>query len=57
MRWREAYRAYSIAPAEKGDVKSSEGFGAAGVPGCTESGALGSFRRVGERKGELKERR
>jgi hypothetical protein len=34
-----------------------EGFGAKGLPGCRDEGASGSPRRVGERKGEEKERR
>jgi hypothetical protein len=38
-------------------MNSIEGLGAAGVPGCRDNGALASPRRVGERKGEEKERR
>lgn len=45
----EAYRAISIAPADQGLVKRSDGLGAAGVPGWSEEGFALSFRRVGER--------
>ena len=50
-------RAISIAPADQGLVKNMEGFGAAGEPGWIEDGVCLSPRRVGERSGELKERR
>ena len=50
-------RAISIAAAEKGLAKNRDGFGAAGEPGRMEDGVLRSGKRVGERRGELKERR
>jgi hypothetical protein len=50
-------RAISMAAAEKGLAKNMEGLGAAGEPGWMEDGLLRSENRVGERSGELKERR
>jgi hypothetical protein len=50
-------RAISIAPADQGLLNIMDGFGAAGEPGTMEDGTLWSPRRVGERSGELKERR
>lgn len=53
-------RAYSIAPADQGLANSMDGFGAAGLPGwreAAEPSVIGSLRSVGERMGELKERR
>jgi len=50
-------RAISIAAAEKGLAKNMDGLGAAGEPGWSEAGLLRSEKRVGERRGELKERR
>lgn len=50
-------RAISIAPADQGLLKNMEGFGTAGEPGTMEDGVCLSPRRVGERSGELKERR
>jgi len=50
-------RAISIAAAEKGLAKNMDGLGAAGEPGCSEDGLLRSEKRVGDRSGELKERR
>ena len=50
-------RAISIAPADQGLVKNMEGFGAAGEPGWIEVGDCLSPSKVGERSGELKERR
>ncbi len=50
-------RAISMAAAEKGLAKNREGLGAAGDPGWSEEGLLRSEKRVGERRGELKERR
>jgi hypothetical protein len=38
-------------------VKNMEGFGAAGEPGWMEDGVCLSPSRVGERRGELNERR
>jgi hypothetical protein len=52
-----SYLAISIAPAENGLGKIIEGFGPAGEPGWREDGDEGSPRRVGERRGEEKERR
>lgn len=52
-----SYLAISIAPADQGLVKITEGFGAAGVPMLREAGAWGSFKSVGERYGEENERR
>jgi hypothetical protein len=52
-----AYRAISIAPADHGLVNNMDGFGAAGVPGCSEDNSSADLRSVGERKGEEKERR
>lgn len=49
------YRAISIAPADHGLVKSTEGFGAAGLPGWRIEGA--GCKREGERIGEENERR
>lgn len=46
-----------MAPADQGLVKIMEGLGAAGVPAWSEEGELGSLRRVGESRGEEKERR
>jgi hypothetical protein len=46
-----------MAAAEKGLAKNMEGLGAAGEPGWMEDGLLRSENRVGERSGELKERR
>jgi len=48
-------RAISIAPADQGLVKRTEGFGAAGLPGWSVEGEV--WRREGERIGEEKERR
>lgn len=48
-------RAISIAPADHGLVKSTEGFGAAGLPGWRVEGA--GCKREGERIGEENERR
>ena len=56
-RYECSYLAISIAPADQGLVKIIEGFGAAGVPGCSVEGACGSLRSVGERYGDEKERR
>lgn len=50
-------RAISIAAAEKGLAKNADGLGAAGEPGWSEDGLLRSEKSVGERSGELKERR
>jgi hypothetical protein len=50
-------RAISMAPADQGLLNIRDGFGAAGEPGTMEDGVLWSPRRVGERSGELKERR
>jgi hypothetical protein len=50
-------RAISMAPADQGLVKNMEGFGAAGEPGWIEDGICLSPRSVGERSGELNERR
>lgn len=50
-------RAISIAAAEKGLAKNADGLGMAGEPGTTEDGVLRSEKSVGERRGELKERR
>lgn len=50
-------RAISIAAAENGLAKNMEGSGAAGEPGWRDDGFLGSEKRVGDRKGELKDRR
>lgn len=50
-------RAISIAPADQGLVKNIDGFGAAGEPGWMEDGVCLSPSKVGERRGELKERR
>jgi hypothetical protein len=50
-----AYLAISIAPADHGFVKRSDGFGAAGLPGCNVDGD--GWRREGERRGEEKDRR
>lgn len=44
-----SYLAISMAPADQGLVKIIDGFGAAGVPGCSVEGDCGSFRSVGER--------
>jgi hypothetical protein len=49
------YRAISIAPADQGLVKRTEGFGAAGLPGSRLEGEPCS--RDGERIGEEKESR
>jgi hypothetical protein len=49
------YRAISIAPADHGFVNSSDGFGAAGLPGCRADGC--GVSREGESNGEEKERR
>ncbi len=46
-----------MAAAEKGLAKKTDGLGAAGDPGWMEEGVLRSEKRVGERRGELKERR
>jgi len=46
-----------MAAAEKGLAKNMEGLGAAGEPGWMDEGLLRSEKRVGERRGELKERR
>lgn len=48
-------RANSIAPADQGDVKIIEGFGAAGVSGCRVEAT--GFNSSGESVGEEKERR
>lgn len=50
-----SYRAISIAPADHGFVKRSEGLGAAGLPGTKLDGR--GWRRDGERRGEEKDRR
>jgi hypothetical protein len=49
------YRAISIAPADHGFVNSSDGFGAAGLPGCRLDGC--GWSKEGESNGEEKERR
>lgn len=46
-----------MAAADQGLVKIMEGLGAAGVPMLREDGDCGSFKSVGERYGEEKERR
>lgn len=51
----ETYRAISIAPADQGLVNSRLGFGAAGLPGCSDEGD--GCKREGERVGEEKESR
>lgn len=48
-------RAISIAPADQGFVNKRDGFGAAGLPGCSVEGE--GCRSEGERSGEEKERR
>jgi hypothetical protein len=50
-------RAISMAPADQGLVKNMEGFGTAGEPGWIEDGVCLSPSNVGERSGELNERR
>ena len=48
-------RAISMAPADQGLVKSSDGLGAAGLPGRSVEGE--GCNNDGERRGEEKERR
>lgn len=53
----QAYRAISIAPADHGFLKRIDGLGAAGDPDCDVDGEFKGCRRLGESRGDEKERR